>query len=295
MKHSPTITVGIPTCWSGTSLVSAVDSIRLQHYPCRIIVSADRTPISRTIRTALEKQNVEIIWNEHEGSQFKKLNQIIRCSLSDIFIFTQDDVVFSPGLLKKIVEEFQKFNSLTMLGIPILPLASTTPFGNALGFMIRSIDRINTAWRNGDNYLSASGRCLAFKTNFLKHMTIPDTVLNGDAYLYFEHKRIGGIFRKLQTEAVYIKPPEKLADQIGPSSRYQTSRDEMETLFHKNLKQEYSIPLGIIFHAVLSELFSHPFSVLSYFVIWLYTRIFKSKQSHHLTPLWSIDTSTKSS
>src|SRR3989344_3887696 len=116
------VTVGIPTCYGGESLIATVQSLRAQVgvRKFRLMIVADRTLINRSIRKQLKTMGVELYWNRREGSQFKKLAQMIAKLRSDLFVFTQDDITFHNRAIDHIVKAFEKNPHLTMVGARIL-------------------------------------------------------------------------------------------------------------------------------------------------------------------------------
>ena len=294
-KNSPTLTIGIPTCYGGESLLETAKVIRTSKSAehARFIIVADRTPISKSIRKKLQDMGVELYWNEKEGSQFKKIKQMIDMTKSDIFISTQDDITFPPQTITEIVKAFKENQNLTMVGVRVLPLKSETFFESILASLIRAVDRISQHWNRKQNYLAASGRCLAFRTSHLKKFRIPEKIVNGDMFLYLENKRLGGTFMRPDEAVVYIRPPQGIKDQTGPSSRFQYSEREMTGIFGPETAQEYRIPKLALFLGTLEEFLHHPVSMGLYPFVYLYTRLKKQPQSKVVNPVWDIDTSTK--
>lgn len=294
-KNDLTITVGIPTCYGGLSLVETVKSLRASNFKnnFNILIEADRTPWAKEIKESLRKMGVSYHWNSVEGSQVKKLNQIIKKTDSDIFVFTQDDIIFDKETLNQIYNAFSKDSDLTMAGIRVLPLKPLTFFEGVLGTMLRIVDKIVIDWNKGNNYLMANGRCLAFRTNFLKKFHLSDKLVNTDAFMYFENKSLGGKFRALKQAKVYIRTPQNIKDQIGPSSRFQYSKEEMSHYFTRDLSTEYKTPLRVLFLASLKELQHSPINFSLYILVYIYTRLKKQSKSKALRTLWNIDSSTK--
>lgn len=294
-KRELTITVSIPTAYGGESLVETAKSIHASENisPFRFIIVADRTPISKSIKKGLQDMGVELYWNEKEGSQFKKIKQMIDMAKGDIFISTQDDIIFPPLTIAAIVKTFQEDSQLTMLGARVLPLEPQTFFESIMASMIRVVDRIGGHWNEKQNYLMANGRCLAFRTGHLKKFRIPEKIVNGDMFLYLENKRLGGTFMRPNEAVVYIRPPQKVKDQTGPSSRFQYSEQEMTGIFGPETAKEYRIPKLALFMGTLEEFLRHPISMGLYPFVYLYTRLKKQPQSKVTNPVWDIDTSTK--
>lgn len=290
------VTVGISTCYSGKSLVTTVDSIRKSDNgkSVKINIEADRTPIRKSIMHGLKKLGVKVHWNSVEGSQFKKVKQMVDACKSDIYISTQDDVIFDKDTINEIIKAFQEDPKLTMVGIRIFPLPPVTFFESAMTSMLRIVDSIAQKWNKGDNHLSSSGRCLAFRASHLKKFRIPQTIVNGDMFFYLENKHLGGKFKLLKNAKVFIRCPQHLKDQVAPSSRYLYSKEEMENYFEASLENEYKIPKAVILLALVEELANRPVSTVTYLIIRIYTFIFRQPKKIVSNPVWKVDASTKS-
>ena len=148
-------------------------------------------------------------------------------------------------------------------------------------------------WKSGDNYLAANGRCLSFRADFAKQFRLPEKMLGGDAFLYFENRRLGGLMAQATSSIVYIRQPQTISDQIGPSSRYQIQEEELSKYFDFDLASEYRIPFLIGLYAVLLELTHHPVNTLLYLPLLVYTRLFRKSSHKILNTMWKADTSTK--
>lgn len=259
----------------------------------RIIIQADRTPIEADIKQELLDLGVEIYWNDEVGSQFKKLKQIVTKTHSDIFIFTQDDITFRPDTIVEIVKEFAADEQVSMVGSRVLPLSPVNWFEAAMTSMVRIVDRTAGNWNNGTNYLAASGRCLSFRTSYLKKFRFQENVVNGDMYLYLENKRLGGRFKRSHQSIIYLRCPQSLKDQLGPSSRFQYSQSELTGYFDTNISSEYEIPMAALLKASIFEFLCHPVNFVMYITIFFYSRLKKQPISMVTNPLWNIDISTK--
>ncbi len=290
-----TFMVGIPTCYGGESLINTVKTLRVSKdiSSFRIVIVADRTPIKKSIKDKLENMGVEIYWNEKEGSQFKKLNQLIQKCKEDIFVFTQDDITFDKYTLKNILEAFKENPQATMVSTTVLPLPPITFFEAIKTSETRIHDKITKKWNNADNYFASSGRCISFRTKHIKKFRIPETVVNGDTYLYFENKRLSGTHVHQSLAKVFIRCPQRLKDEVGPSNRFQYSQKEMAKYFDYDLKKEYRIPRRVIIQSFFEEMISHPFKTALLVGVVLLLRIKRQKVSVVSNPVWEVDISTK--
>lgn len=290
------VTVGLSTCYGGESLLATVNSIRKSKdgESIDITIEADRTPIKENVMSGLKKLGAKVHWNSVEGSQFKKVKQMVDACKSDIYISTQDDVIFDKDTVKEITRAFQEDPKLTMVGIRIFPLPPVTFFESAMASMLRIVDSIAQKWNKGDNHLSSSGRCLAFRATHIKKFRIPQTIVNGDMFFYLENKHLGGKFKLLKNAKVFIRCPQHLKDQVAPSSRYLYSKEEMKNYFEASLEDEYKIPHLAILPALVEELAIRPVSTVTYLMIRVYTFIFRQPKKVVANPVWKVDASTKS-
>jgi len=268
--HKPTVTLGIPTCYGGESLRETVRSIRASQgaKDIKFLVYADRTPIAQNIQAELQSLNVELHWNAQEGSQLKKVKQIIASTTTDILIITQDDIIFDTKAITAIIDVFTNNPEVTMVGSRILPLPHKTWFESTMAAMVRTVDRMSSIWNNGNNYLAASGRCLSFRTAHLKQFNLPEGVVNGDMYMYLENLRLKGEFKRAEKSKVHIRCPQKLADQMGPSTRFQYSQKELQAYYSFDISPYYYIPKSAIIKAIMLETLRSPISLTGYFGVY---------------------------
>ena len=296
-KSNPTLTVGITTCYGDESIIETVRFIRGQRRigDFRFIIVADRVPIKDHIKSQLKKYNVELIENKIEGSQIKKQKQILALTNSDIIILTQDDVVYRPYDFSKIIKAFEKEDGLTMASVRNQHLEPISFFEDVLNVGTRIANNIAGYWRQGDNYLANVGRCMAFRTKFLKeHFSVQESVATTDACYYFSNKYAGGKFKYLYKLAVYFRNPQNMTEHLRKSSRFQYSMLEMARYFDKeNLEREYRIPLRVKVVATLEEFFKKPIKTALYFGDRIYTTINRLKPTKVLNPIWEVDVSTK--
>ncbi len=304
MKKILTLTIGIPTCYGGETLVKTAESIAAAIQALRsarpeiidrvqFIIVADRTPIAPVVLAKLEKFGASVKWNAKEGSQLKKIEQLIHMADGDIFVSTQDDVVFAADTLLRIVESFEKDDSLTMLGVRVLPATADSFFGSVLSTMMRVVDTVSRNWNNGDNHLSASGRCLAYRTEFIKQFRTPHEIINCDMFFYLENRRLKGKFVASNNARVYIRTPKNIKEQTGASSRYQYSQQELSKYFDYDIGNEYNLSITALFAGFLKELFIHPVGTVAYVFVYLYTRLKKQPKRVVSNTKWKIDKSTK--
>jgi len=290
-----TLTVGITTCYGGESILETVKSVRASEgiKNFRFILVADREPISSKIKNKLKQYRVELIENKIEGSQFKKKKQILALTKSDLIIFTNDDVLFDPNTLSRVVREFEMNNGITLISVNNQPMQSNSLIERAISVGTNIVNRIVKNWSNGDNYLSVIGRFEATKTKWIKrYFELKEDVVSSDQYIYFENKKFGGTYKYIPDVSVYFRNPQSLTEHLRKSSRFQYSKEEMSKYFGY-LDNNYKVPRLIFLDAIVREFFKNPIFFIFYILISLYTRLLKKSSNESLNPNWKVDLSTK--
>ena len=291
-----TCTIAIQTCYGGKYLQSTIRSIRRSRQcgSFSIVVRADSKPISDVIKRNLSSLGVKLVENKKPGSQMYKVKQMVEHIRTDIVIITHDDVRFDQGTLAAIVKRFKDNPKVTMVGANVLAETAQSQFERIIDVGLRGTTTIGTAWRGGDNYLLANGRCLAFRTQHFKKMTVPDNIVNADAYLYFENKRLGGKFVWVKEARVFIENPKHMSEHLRQSQRFLYSSEELSQYFDTSIAREYMVPTIIQFKAILKELVTHPIHVFLYVGILAYAKLTQRRDSDARSPLWKVNISTKS-
>lgn len=290
-----TYTVGIPTYYGAHGLVKTVKSIKSSKGvdDFEIIVTVDGNPLSDKVKNALLNQGVKLIENKKRGGQVERIKQLIKLVKNDILILTQDDVLFEKNTLHKIVKHFESNPKTTMVGARIFPMKANTFFEQIVEIGVFLTHCIGDMWNHGDNYLLSSGRCLAFRLDFVKSFEIPVEVINSDAYLYFENKRKGGSFVGLKDAIVYNKSPQNPTENNKQSKKFLASQAENEKYMKHDLTDEYSIPLYVKLRCLVSMFVQKPIIFSLYVFLILQTRFIGKNIYVHKSRFWDTDTSTK--
>ncbi len=288
-------TVGITTCYGGESILDTVKSVRAsrgvdENFP--FILIADRNPIKASFKRELKKYNVELIENKTESGQIKKQKQILALCKSNVVIFTQDDILFEPDTLAKIMKHFGSHPKTTFVSVRKKPVEPTSLFEDITIVGTNVINRVAKQWNGGDNYLSAVGRCLGFRTEWIRGFNIPNNVVSTDAYKYFENKRRGGTYCYIWDAAILYKKPQNIKEHLRKSSRFQHQKEEMYRYFG-DLKKEYRVPKILLIKATIAEFLTNPLRSVLFMIVYAYTRLFKINIKQSLNPIWQVDISTK--
>ena len=296
MKNSSlTFTVAIPTYYGGYGLIKTAKSIINSKGvgKFRFLVSVDGNPLQGEVKNQLKKLGVEVIENKQRGGQVTRIKQNISLTKTEIVILTQDDVIFDKYAIANILNALEKNPKVTMVGAKILPIPAKTFFEKIIETGIKVNYFTGKNWENGDNYLLASGRCLAFRTTHVKKLNIPDEVINSDAFLYFENKRKNGRFLAVDTAIVYNKSPQNLKEHLKQSKKFQYSQEELSKYQKIELAKEYSVPKSLMAKVYLSEFLINPIYTSLFILIYIYTRTMGRNMYSGATRFWTTDVSTK--
>ena len=287
-------TVGIPTYYGGESLIRAVDSVLASRGVGKfdIMVTVDGNPLDAKIRQALLQREVKLIENKNRGGQVARIKQLINQTKTDIIILTQDDVLFEPTTARELVNAFSK-KTVTMVSGKVIPLPAKTFIERVVQVGVSISYTIGKNWENSDNYFLAGGRCLAFRSSFVKKFTIPEEVLNSDTYLYFENKKQGGAFKHAENAIYHMRSPMKIADHLKQSKKYQFVPDEIKQYLSIDINKEQPLTMTLQLHALLTELISSPVYLIPYIVLMIYTRFAAKDMYANAKRFWDTDVSTK--
>ena len=289
------LTIGIPTYYGGPALVKAVKTIlKSKNVPkFDLIVTVDGNPLDQLITKQLTKLSVKILDNKDRKGQFGRIKQLIKLTKTDLLLLTQDDIIFDPRAIANILEIFHTKPNVTMVGAKVLPTPAETKFEKIVEVGVTGNIKVGENWNNGDNYLLASGRCLAFRTKFVKAFNIPETVINSDAYLYFENKRQGGGFQFASNSIVFNRSPQSLTEHLKQSRKFQISYRENERYSKEDLGNEYKVPTSVKLKVFISQLMQYPLLTPAYLLVNIYTRIAGRNLYKEATRFWDTDVTTK--
>jgi glycosyltransferase involved in cell wall biosynthesis len=297
-QSSTKITVGIPTYVGGQSLVKAVESLLASsHADFRLIISVDGKKLDPGIKAAVtQDKRVEVIENEVRRGQVGGIRQILSLSFDqDVVIMTQDDLLFDPEMVGRIVASFQVDPRVTLVTADAVPLPATTFFERIVHAGFYMVKTIEQRWNGGDNFMNAAGRCIAFGKPMVQHVfdEIQEEVISCDAHFYFINRKFGGKFFRNEQAKYFFRSPKTLADHLKQSKKYQNVAEELFKYRHIDAAREYAIPIGLKIDAALWGLVTNPIFTLLYFCTLIYTRYHGDQTFKRATRFWDTDESTK--
>ncbi|MBP7842387.1 glycosyltransferase family 2 protein [Candidatus Woesebacteria bacterium] len=289
------VTICIPTYYGSESLIDSLSSIRNSKMGSqfRIIVALDGKPLEKSIEKRVLNLNVELIENTDNKGQMARIIQMIDMVDTPYVILTQDDIMFESDTIVNLLKHFQNNKKLSMVGALELPTTPKLLIEKVVAVGIFSARYIGKNWRKSNNYLMASGRCMAFNTQFLKSLELPEKIVNSDSYLYLATKKAGGIFESAQEAIVRNPAPQTVQEHLKQAYRFSISQRENSDFIDSEIADEFAIPFSLKIKAVLRSFILYPIYTPLYIALTVYSKLFNMKQTYVTTGVWNTDVSTK--
>lgn len=295
MKSIKTLTIGIPAYNEETNIKRLLEKLLAQKeegFTLQKIVVVSDGSTDKTAKEvcSLKDKRVILLDDKKRLGKSARMEQLFRLNSSDVLILMDADIAFTD---QKLFAHFLKRVDLQKRGLATVNVQSLQPitfFEHVMEAGVLVSKSIAEKWKKGNNYLTFKGCFLALDKKFVKNLSIPASIVNNDAYLYFAAKQEGYTPAYVKDCFVYYKSPSTIADHIKQSSRFQHSLFELQSYFSMNWKKEYTIPTQIMFKSILSTALKRPFYLPLYVGI---NVISKLKKQQKVTTTWSIARSTK--
>lgn len=291
--NSPTISIGIPAHNEERMLPPLLISIIAQDRGRRvkeIIVIADGCTDATVEKVqSINDPRIILIDDKKRKGKSQRLNEIIEKFTGDILLCMDADIVITDKEFFSKVAAIKSLSQSGVIGVNTLPLKSNNFFQACLNYSIIAQRYMIKNWRAGNNYLAFRGSCLILDKPFAKQLVFPQNLVNNDGYIYFYAHKKGLMPSYREDIVVYFIAPASLKDHINQSSRFLSSRRELERYFTID-DSAYHIPKLLVFQTVLLFGFLHPILFCGYGFITLITKYKKEKK---VKAKWEQASSTK--
>lgn len=291
----PTYLIGIPTVLAGKHLVRTVASILGQTIPVlpksiRIMLDGQDMPQTTL---ALLPSEIPVKKTAMREGQSAKLADLFATAGTDLIISTNDDVLWAPGTLEKILSR-RRASWADIICVGVRPLPPHTMLERILSVGTDIRNEVISRTPGHDTYLVCNGRLVAVSAKIASKLRIPKQIWNNDAYLYFYAKRQGYTVCYIDEPLCAYRDPATFREYMQQTRKFQQSQAENEAYFGP-LGKEYAVPTGVRIPALMSVWLRRPFwgslYVVLYGVTRLAARLFPTPKKHK--PYWPIDMSTK--
>ena len=294
-----TVTIGIPAHNEEANiknlLTDILDQKRDDFELLEIIVVSDGS-FDGTVKEAqsVHSEITSIINRRERKGKTESQNEILKIFKGDILVLLDADIIPKNEMfLSNIIRPFSANPKIGLVGGKVSPLPSENLFEEVLIFSIAMKQEIVDNFNLGDNLYLCHGCIRAFSRNFAKQLNWPK-IYGEDAYSYLMCKEKGFEFYYDTEAEVLYRLPQTFKDHLKQSARFAHSSGILKKFFsEKVIKREYAIPKAIIFKKGIKYFSKNPFLFVSYFLIYIATRIL-SKTGNKTNALWEISTSSKS-
>jgi glycosyltransferase involved in cell wall biosynthesis len=295
MNALPTVSIGIPAYNEGKNIQSLLQSlIKQKELDIRIkeilVVSDGSSDDTEKKVKELKDRRIRFVDDGKRLGKSARMDYIFKSFRGDVLILIDADVVIKDSALITKTVKNAHLSKTGLAGINASPLAPQTSFERVIEAGVMVMKEVAKQWHNGNNYLAFKGCFLALDGKFARSISMPSSIVNNDAYLYFAAVQAGYSPAYLDKSKVYYRSPMTLADHMKQSSRYQSSENELRKHFTLDWDHHYKIPATVMLKSMMSSLLARPIGVLSYMGIFFYSKM--NKQSN-IRSTWSIAKSTK--
>lgn len=295
MKKITKISIGIPAYNEEANikklLISLLSQIEKGFKIIEIIVISDGSTDKTVSRiNILRNKKIKLIVDKNRLGKSARIGQIFKIFKGNVIFLLDADIIINDKMLFSKVLNTANFEKSGLVGINARPYKSTSIFqkiirtGNSLTY------EMGIKWKNSNNYLLFKGCFLGLSKGFAKSISMPNEVINNDAYLYFKAKERALSPRFISDAAIYFQSPQNLTDHLKQSQRFKTSKAEMQKYFNYDLNPEYDIPASVYFQGFFKKLFLDPIFFTAYLFINILSKLKKEKE---VNSSWSIAVSTK--
>ncbi len=295
-KKIPTVTVALSALNEEYGIKKFLESVLKQKEDGfileRILIISDGST-DRTVDVAKSFKSRKIIvkaYKTRKGKSFR-LNEIYKSLRSDILIQSDADVSMSnPLVFRELIIPFIKNEKVAMVGGHGKPVLGDTFTERAVMASFEAYEKM----RKYNDALTVTGQLLAYRKEFAKKITIPETMIGNDIYTYFLCLTMGYKYEYAENAISYFRVPKTLKDQIKQNTRYSAVPTRMTKYFSKELvdREDY-IPASIYYSNLAMEFIKHP--ILSGYIMLVnsYCRIKAKFTESKLTGKWDMVNSTK--
>lgn len=300
MKNKISITIGIPAHNEGLNIFNLVDSILSQKTENCIIENIiliysgkDSVIIKEKIEKDYRGYSIVLFIDRDRTSKLDKLNRMFQLSKSEVTLILDADILIRDNILLDNLSKPFIDKSILITAPEIIPIPPTNLLQKILFLSHESKRSVSMLWNNGDNFISAIGRSMMYRTSFLKDITLGDTLSTEDYYMYIKTKEQKGNFIRLNNCSIFFILPKNIIDHINQSNRFLSLHNNfIEILDKESIKKYGTLSLTLKIKIIKTMLLKNFFLTILYIPILITSKIY-SIFSPAKNSLWKISQSTK--
>jgi len=290
------ITIGIPTYNEGDNiytffeqLVEQIDQL-VYEFEFEIIIvddSTDNTPqILDKVRLTYSNLSIQVIHNNIRMGAAHAWDTILQKAIGKIIVLLDADIKLEKDCIKKLIASIT--GEVGLCASNTLPQSNNiTRYSRAASFIAYWLRSVRL---QGLSQYTTMGRALSLEGEVAKAFRIPNDIIAIDLYLQCLVMQAGKLVTYNDEAVIYFVPPSSKNDfysQIVRAIRGHAQISELVSKFKFNASAKTLI---IEFLRTGSE---HPRWALDLISCYLFLPIYYNKNSHNVTHLWDIASSTK--
>jgi glycosyltransferase involved in cell wall biosynthesis len=257
-----------------------------------IVVSDGST--DRTVAEAerVDDERLVVIDNPGRLGKAARINEMLARFTGDVvFLLDADVALRHAGLFDAIVDD----SDLAVDGLAAadpVALPSRRWIARALIASTAVRRAVAQQWRpSTGSYLNFRGSCIALNALLACDITLPDGLINDDAYFYFAARQRGYSPRFLPSVQVHYSVPDSLRDHIGQSARHRAAPVELRRYFPAEVvTAEYAIPKSLLLRMTARQMRRQPLALGLYLLLRAFASLPRPGRPQ---ALWTVATTTK--
>ncbi len=298
--HNPSVTVAISALNEEANIKRFLESLLNQkedgfHIEKILIISDGSTDRTVELATSVHSEKIEVReYLERKGKSFR-INEIHAGLTSDILVqFDADVVLEHEYVLHDLIQPLILKNDVGMCGGNPLPFKPVTFTEKAIACSLDSYLPLRLKLKNGNNIFSALGCMLAYRKEFVKKVSMPNTMVPNDIFLYFSCLSLGYKYAYVPSAIVRYRLPQTLKDQIKQNVRFSSGPTRMRQHFPNTLvDDELRIPLSLKLRYRIEQVLKHPILSIYIYAVNSYCRYRAAKTWRTTSATWDMVASTK--
>jgi cellulose synthase/poly-beta-1,6-N-acetylglucosamine synthase-like glycosyltransferase len=299
--NKPTVTIAVSALNEEANIKRFLESVVHQEEDdfviTKILIISDGSE-DKTVEIAKSfyVKTIEVReYAERKGKSYR-INEIIGGLTSDIMVqFDADVVLEHDRVIHDLIQPLIHQESVGMCGGNPLPFLPETFTEKAIVCSLDSYLPLRSKLKGGNNVYSALGCMLAFRTQFIKKVTIPNDAVVDDLFLYFSCLSLGYTYAYAPTAIVRYRLPQTLRDHVKQNTRFASGPLKMKEYFSSDLvDSELHIPTYLKLRYRIEQVLKHPILSMYIYIVNKYCHYKAARTWRGAHSKWDLVQSTKS-
>lgn len=291
------VTIGIPAFNEEKNIASLLQSINSQvNIDIAEIIIVNDCSTDNTLDEIKSTgiASIKVISNTQRMGKNTGLNIIFKEAITDLLILMDADVqIPHNSTLSLACDEFNKHN-LALGALKVAPINGQGFINKIVSFGQYLKNNYYEITTDKNNIHTCVGRTLILSKPFYKSFEIPKEIVGDDAYIYLTCKTQGLKYKYIDGQTIEYKSPSTLADFLKQNSRYESSKDQLESYFAKDLlESEYAISFTDKAKVSLKGIYDDTFMYVLYATFYFGAKILSLIRKERVSEVWMPATSTK--